>query len=230
MLISCLLLFGMTACRVTAMMAFNGVCPSCEQQVSEKNMRRHQAFCCPDLLDPEAWEDGDRRTVLEHVRQAYPAQSLENRIINLRFARHARSAPPNHRELSRKLSISPRRVRDLISRILHQIPPPPDLDAPPLEVIYEDASMIAINKPAGVPVTPTNRLRSGSPSLCLDPKPTTCCLCIAQLARSLVEPCSRAAALALPHPHKLRALRECSQPSDDSPRPHLDCACTSPQD
>ncbi|KAL1519710.1 hypothetical protein AB1Y20_023220 [Prymnesium parvum] len=136
-------------------------CPSCGERVSQKKMRRHQAFCCPDLLDPAGWHAADRATVLEYVRRTYARHSLEARLMRLRFTPAAGGEAPSQRALGARLALSPRKVRDTIASVLHSIPPPAEPHAP-LEVLYEDAHLLAVNKPAGVPVTPPHRLRTGS--------------------------------------------------------------------
>ncbi|KAL3922219.1 MAG: hypothetical protein SGPRY_004636 [Prymnesium sp.] len=143
-------------------------CPSCSLPLTPKSARRHQAFCCPDLLDPEGWKETDRRTVLAHVRQAYPARSLEQRLISTRFPE--RGPPPSQKQLSAMLHLSPRKTRDTLARILHAIPPPPE-QSEGLEVVYEDEWLIAVNKPAALPVTPPHRLRTVPSPAPLPPAP-----------------------------------------------------------
>ena len=48
----------------------------------------------------------------------------------------------------------------MISQFLHAIPPP--AEHAPIEVLYEDAALVAVNKPAGLPCTPAHRLRGNS--------------------------------------------------------------------
>ena len=48
----------------------------------------------------------------------------------------------------------------MISQFLHSIPPP--AEHAPIEVLYEDAALVAVNKPAGLHCTPAHRLRGNS--------------------------------------------------------------------
>ena len=47
----------------------------------------------------------------------------------------------------------------MISQFLHAIPPP--AEHAPIEVLHEDAALVAVNKPAGLPCTPAHRLGLG---------------------------------------------------------------------
>jgi len=98
--------------------------------------------------------------VMRSVRAKYKPGAFEARLMHRRFGHLGDATPPSQQQLSREMNVSPRKVRDTISSILHAIPPPPE--GAPLEIIFEDRSLIAISKPAGVPVTPTHRLRRGS--------------------------------------------------------------------
>lgn len=133
-------------------------CPSCGQKLSPAKIKRHMAFCAPDLLDPQGWAQGDRAVVLKHIRATHRKTSPEARALNLRFGAKITS----QQELAQKMRWSPRRTRDTISKFLHSIPPVAEEDLEALEVLYEDEALIAVNKPAGVGVTPEHRWRSGS--------------------------------------------------------------------
>ena len=124
-------LFAYAGCvrnRAPTMGAGGSNCPSCGQLVSSKNMRRHQAFCCPDLLDPEGWHAGDRETVLRHARAACRPGTFEAKLIQRRFGGRD---PPSQQQLAKAMNTSPRRVRDTLSRFLRGIPPPPEVDETP---------------------------------------------------------------------------------------------------
>jgi 23S rRNA pseudouridine1911/1915/1917 synthase len=136
-------------------------CPSCGQPLSAAKVKRHMAFCAPDLLDPQGWAQGDRAVVLRHIRAKHRKSSPEFRALSLRFGAKTTS----QQELAQKMSWSPRRTRDTISKFLHSIPPVADSDEQSLEgleVLFEDEALIAVNKPAGVGVTPDHRWRGGS--------------------------------------------------------------------
>ena len=131
-------------------------CPSCGVKLAAKNARRHQAFCCPDLLDPDGWwHQGDRQTVLDNAEKDKYAY-----VLRKRFDYRRDEQPPTQADIAQACGWSPRRTRDVISSFLHRIPPQPDFG--PIEIIYEDDRLVACNKPAGLPVSPPHRLRGGS--------------------------------------------------------------------
>ena len=128
-------------------------CPSCGAQLSAKNTKRHLAFCSPDLLDPVGWKSGDQRYILQAARKSKHRKALE-----LRFGDD--TSVRSTTELAARLGWSQRRARDAISSFLHSVPPPPE--RAPLDILFEDELIVAVDKPAGVPVTPPHRLRTGS--------------------------------------------------------------------
>ena len=128
-------------------------CPSCGAQLSAKNTKRHLAFCSPDLLDPVGWASGDQRYILQAARKSKHRKALE-----LRFGDD--TSVRSTTELAARLGWSQRRARDAISSFLHSVPPPPE--RAPLDILFEDELIVAVDKPAGVPVTPPHRLRTGS--------------------------------------------------------------------
>ena len=140
-------------------------CPSCGTDISAKGWRRHLAFCAPDLLDPEGWSLTDREVVMRQVRALHREDSEERRALQLRFgaAADGGSAITSQQELAQRMGWSTRRTRDVIARLLHSIPPVGDIgEEAPLTVLYEDNALIAVDKPPGVGVTPSHRLRGGS--------------------------------------------------------------------
>ena len=138
-------------------------CPSCGQQLLEARARRHLAFCAPDALDPEGWAQTDREVVLAHARATHAAGSPARRALELRFGGAGEPALVQQQQVARHMGWDARRTRDTIASLLHSVPPVAEpAGAPPLVVIHEDDSLIAVSKPAGVPCTPPHRLRPGS--------------------------------------------------------------------
>ena len=87
------------------------------------------AFCCPDLLDPQGWEQGDRTTVLAAAARQGRVRAA---ALQLRFGAPVGTPPPSAAEVADRLGWSPRKTRDMISQFLHGIPPP--AEHAPIEV------------------------------------------------------------------------------------------------
>ena len=134
-------------------------CPSCGQPLRDANRRRHLAFCAPDLLDPQGWASNDRDVVLRHAAKRFRSNSQQAKIIALRFGPRAEIS---QRKVAQRASCAPRMVRDTIAGLLHSIPPLPESSSPPLDVLYDDEHLVAVNKLPGVGCTPQHRLRQGS--------------------------------------------------------------------
>ena len=132
-------------------------CPSCGQAIRGEGWRRHLAYCAPDLLDPEGWESWDRDVVLRHAARRYRKGSAEAKAIALRFGV---PSVTSQQQVATQLGWTARRTRDTIAQLLHAIPPVPDPSG--VDVLFEDSWLIAVNKPAGVGVTPEHRWRPGS--------------------------------------------------------------------
>ena len=81
-------------------------CPSCDIELSDKNRRRHMAYCCPDLLDPEGWAQGDRTVVLAAAKCQPLARAA---ALQLRFGAPAGQAPPSAAQVAARFDWSPRR-------------------------------------------------------------------------------------------------------------------------
>ena len=136
-------------------------CPSCKLPLKPAKYRGHLAFCAPDLLDPVGWKDGDQEVVLRQVRTMHRKGSGAYKALMLRFGRDAITS---QEELADIMGWSARKTRDTIASLLHSIPPVADSpgDHAPLQVLYEDDHMLAVDKPANVGVTPAHRWRGGS--------------------------------------------------------------------
>lgn len=133
-------------------------CPSCGLELQPKKYKGHLAFCAPDLLDPEGWANGDQETVLRQIRAIHRKGSPQSRALHLRFGPDGLSS---QHEVAQHMGWTTRKTRDTIASLLHSIPPVADVEEP-LEVLFEDEHMLAVNKPAAVPITPVHRWRGGS--------------------------------------------------------------------
>ena len=72
------------------------------------------AFCCPDLLDPEGWELGDRDVVLAAAARQGRSRAA---ALQLRFGAPPGSAAPSAAEVASRLGWSARKTRDTISQV-----------------------------------------------------------------------------------------------------------------
>ncbi|CAE6973683.1 unnamed protein product [Symbiodinium sp. CCMP2592] len=120
----------------------------------------HMAHCCPDILDPEAWAMFGNA----YVKEALSRQSLaetSQRILDLRFGwGEADAQPLLPMEIAAKLCVKVHLVVKTIQQLLRCIPLVADADA--LEVLLEDEDLLIVAKPAGLPVSPSNRYRGGA--------------------------------------------------------------------
>jgi 23S rRNA pseudouridine1911/1915/1917 synthase len=136
-------------------------CTSCGEALSPARRVKHMSSCCPDALDPQGWRSGDQTTVLAHVEARYGLGSEEGRFLCLRFAGGDDGLGITTRAAAARARWPLRRARSVVAGALHCIPPFAEPDAS-LDVLYEDSDMVVVSKPAGVPVTPSHRLRAGS--------------------------------------------------------------------
>jgi hypothetical protein len=61
-------------------------CPMCAQTISSKSTRaRHLALCCPDLIDPIGWKNGDSNVVRDFASRRHPKSSFRWAVLSRRF-------------------------------------------------------------------------------------------------------------------------------------------------
>jgi len=61
-------------------------CPMCAQVFASDATRvRHLALCCPDLVDPAGWADGDGDVVRAFAMRRHPKSSFRWRVLSRRF-------------------------------------------------------------------------------------------------------------------------------------------------
>ena len=132
-------------------------CPSCNDALVPARLKRHQALCCPELLDPDGWANSDQAVVLETIARLHPQRGApERRFLELRFKGRGMSTAGAAAHLGWK----DERARALIASALRAVPPVAE-DAP-VDTLYEDDELIVVDKPPHVPVTPRHRFRGSS--------------------------------------------------------------------
>ena len=61
-------------------------CPMCAQEIVAKSTRRaHLALCCPDLIDPAGWRNGDGAVVRKFAVARHPKGSFRWQVVSKRF-------------------------------------------------------------------------------------------------------------------------------------------------
>lgn len=62
------------------------LCPMCAQDIVAKSTRqRHLALCCPDLIDPSGWRNGDAQVVKRFAATRHPKGSFRWLVLSRRF-------------------------------------------------------------------------------------------------------------------------------------------------
>ena len=134
-------------------------CPVCGQTIKARHpdqFRQHVGKCCPDVVEHvprDAW--GDTASAAAAV--------AEHEASLLRTAKGLAYAPGSRMpvaEVAERMSLPPRRVKALLRRASKAIPLVAD-DAP-LDVVFEDADLLVVNKPPGLRFHPTHRFEGNS--------------------------------------------------------------------
>lgn len=139
-------------------------CPACGHMVGRAGIARHQARCCPELLNPDGWHAGDAATVEALVVQQHGFDSTAHQLARLRFGLDRGLAPRSYEEVAAAIGVQRGRAVSDVQRLMGGLPlvaDPPPGDGH-LRVIFEDDALLVIDKPAGVRPTPRNRYRGGS--------------------------------------------------------------------
>ncbi|KAA6428675.1 MAG: hypothetical protein FRX49_01550 [Trebouxia sp. A1-2] len=143
------------------------LCPACGQQIQRLPvLERHFQKCCPDLISWQAWHatNNDQGAIASLLADAAEAEiQLRKTCISTAFRQVDADGQPIKRspeEVADILHLPVVRVRAAFKMAQRAIPLVADLD--PVEVIYEDEDIIAVNKPAGVISAPKHRYTGGS--------------------------------------------------------------------
>jgi len=134
-------------------------CPACGQTIKARHpdqFRQHVGKCCPDVVEHvprDAWGD----TASAAAAVAGHEASLLRTAKGLAYAPGARMPVA---EVAERMCLPPRRVKALLRRASKAIPLVAD-DAP-LDVVFEDADLLVVNKPPGLRFHPTHRFEGNS--------------------------------------------------------------------
>jgi hypothetical protein len=164
-------------------------CPHCGQTCYKPRVfYNHMMRCCRDLLFIDAtdgrrhsreegmggdyndsdiigaFETGDTDAIALWLRRAeLREESLRRRSLDVAFRQRDDQGNPvrlGAEEIAKDLNVPLPRAERLLRFAMRAVPLPADTD--PVEVIYEDDMLIAVNKPAGVITAPKHRYVGGS--------------------------------------------------------------------
>lgn len=142
-------------------------CPACGQACYRPSvLHRHLQRCCPDLfreiLTPPL--SGDQLVTDRWLGAARSAEELQRqRALELTFKQRDASNTPVRRsadQVAEILGVGVDRAERLVKAAMRAVPMPADPD--PVDVIFEDDDVVAVNKPAGIITAPKHRYVGGS--------------------------------------------------------------------
>jgi len=116
------------------------------------------ARCCPDHLDMASWRE-DAPYVWEQTLQRYGEDSLHARVMRMRFGFDG-AEPATFEEIAGEVGLKTYRVAETVQAALQAVPM--RADDVPVQVLFEDESVLAVAKPPRINVTPRNRNRGGA--------------------------------------------------------------------
>ena len=138
-------------------------CPGCGQLLRRlEKVPLHARGCCPDLWDQGAWDaaTGDS----EALRGLLEAWRLREVALRTRAAAAAWGAEDGVRRevpaVAARLGLPEDRVRRMLKA--YSKATPLAADDTPVEVLKEDAAVLALNKPPGLRSTPRHRFEGNS--------------------------------------------------------------------
>ena len=133
-------------------------CPSCQQTIKSTHpdqFRAHVTKCCPDAFPQvprTAWtEPADAAKYIAVYEVALTAAAKELAYGDRRLS---------HVEVAVQLGVTPLRVKEVLRRASRAIPLV--ADTAPLDVLYEDADLLVVNKPPGLRFHPVHRFEGNS--------------------------------------------------------------------
>mmetsp|Transcript_20190 Transcript_20190/g.60902 ORF Transcript_20190/g.60902 Transcript_20190/m.60902 type:complete len:541 (-) Transcript_20190:7-1629(-) len=147
-------------------------CPACRQEMFQpKVFAKHLSSCCADLFDgqvtftTEAIAQLDAHSSLQPILADASVQNaaLMKRVLDLAYrqvdeaGQQIRRSPDVVADL---LQLPEKRIRTMLRLAMKDIPLVHE--EIPLEILYEDEHLLALNKPPGVLTTPNHRYAGGS--------------------------------------------------------------------
>lgn len=156
------------------------LCPACAAHFTKAaSLRQHCATCCPDLLAGTSWDPGDPQSAATVVDEdagsvacpeALAAMAARERanwyaVLHLAFRAGERDANGKSRqrteaELASMLGLPEPRVSLMLKSAIRAWPLV--MDREPVEVLYEDEDLVALNKPHGISTAPRSRHEGGT--------------------------------------------------------------------
>ncbi|GAX77191.1 hypothetical protein CEUSTIGMA_g4637.t1 [Chlamydomonas eustigma] len=158
-------------------------CPSCGSGVgTPPAMLKHLQSCCPDLLSsvPDTMvlsiKGGDRCAAEQLLSAAVVTeQAAREEILRLKFRSGSGSLQQSEEENGQQalaldqvpiqliadvMGLPLKRATELLHRAMREYPMPADPE--PVEVLYEDDHLLAVNKPTRLNSAPAHRYKGGS--------------------------------------------------------------------
>eukprot|EP00884_Botryococcus_braunii_P000879 jgi/Botrbrau1/10792/Bobra.0119s0018.2 len=134
-------------------------CPACPQKCARLEvMGRHLRSCCPDLLSLQEWEEvaADSEAALQLLERLRKLEEgVRQEILRLAFRGVDESGESIRREPAEivpLIGLPLKRVSVALKEGMKAVPLVADPE--PIQVVYEDDDLLAVNKPAGINLRP----------------------------------------------------------------------------
>ncbi|CAG9466650.1 unnamed protein product [Pedinophyceae sp. YPF-701] len=135
--------------------------------INLRKLRAHCDKCCPDLVSSEDWAPNiDNPEAMKRILNAAAERERENWVtvltITFRERDPATGVPLRRstKEVAARMGLPKARVERLLRTAIRAWPMKVDHD--PVEVLYEDPDVIALNKPPGISSLPRHRHEGGA--------------------------------------------------------------------
>ena len=143
-------------------------CPACGQRCYRPTvLQRHIFKCCPDILSTTEWDQvvHDHNTIRSYLITAQQQELLlRKHALDVAFRQRDSNGAPlklGPEEVSQALNLPLPRAQRLLRKGMSSIPLVADTEWP-IEVVYDDDDLIAINKDPGIITAPKHRFMGGS--------------------------------------------------------------------
>lgn len=147
-------------------------CPACGQQcLRDKVFKRHIERCCPDHLSEKYQNKNGLNLLFENETEleAWLVEAREReallykQALSIAFHQKDEDNMPKRqgpKEIAAQLGMSETRADKLLKKAMKSIPLAADYE--PIEILYEDDFILALNKPAHLITAPKHRFTGGS--------------------------------------------------------------------